>query len=71
MKSESLTPELIELSPIRDYNTKPDLAQHYGNRKKMSLSGLVSKSLDQYIPDLKTEASHGSDNLMLEKETSD
>ena len=51
MKSESLTPEVIELSLIRDYNTKPDLAQHYNNRKKISLSGLVSESLDQYLPD--------------------
>ena len=43
MKSESLTPEVIELSLIRNYNTKPDLAQHYSNRKKISLSGLVSE----------------------------
>ena len=71
MKSESQTPEVIELSLLRDYNTKPYSAQHYSNRKKISLYGLVSESLDQFLPDLKTESSHGSDNLMLEKETPD
>ena len=71
IKSESLTPELIELRVIKTSNVKPDLAHNYNNQEKISLSDLVSENLDQILPDLKTESNHGSINLMLDKETPD